>query len=324
MNGLRYAELAGLTKRFRTTLSKRKGIDDVTNAGQAFEAYAEIKAYLHLRNHGFNPRHVPEGPNPTPDFECATNGKTFYVEVKAFDIVTGDHERLKDLENSFESQVDLNEQIASGKRIATSIQEHAPYGFPGHGESQIALVATTWNKKFINNFKKKQFCSGPTFALAVTDRLILTGGVSELAQNYLQREGMHPICCPSGALWTAAYARKGHCIHDIPRFEGLPTHYENWEIEGFFSEFNQHPAKGLIILHDSLSESFALGLLNSHVGSNSNSDNGDGWTQDDTDEILWKLCDFTNDQENTRGYLVVDTFEKPPSFSKVDWNKNKK
>ena len=313
-------ELANLTKRFRTTLTKRKGMDDVTNAGQAFEAYAEIKAYLHLRHHGFKPRHVPEGSNPTPDFECSVGGKTFYVEVKAFDIVTGDHERLQDLERSFNSQVDLREQISSGKDIATTIQEFAPYGYAGHGKSQIALVAGTWNKKFINNFKKKQFRSGPTFALAVTDRLILPSGVSDIAQNYIYHNGVHPDCCPSGALWTAAYAKKGHCIHDIPEFEGRPTHYENWELEGFFSDFTPHPAKGFIILHRSLSESYALGLLNSNTIQN---DNEDDWTQDDTDEVLSKLCDLTNNQENTSGYLVVDTSQNPPSFSKIEWDKTK-
>jgi len=52
--------------------------------------------------------------------------------VKAFDIVNGDYERLEDLERSFDSQVHLREQISSGKGIATTIQEYAPYGYAGH------------------------------------------------------------------------------------------------------------------------------------------------------------------------------------------------
>ena len=231
----------------------------------------------------------------------------------------GIYRRKEQIEDSFDSKVDLRKQLEAGERIATTITEYAPYGYENYGESQTALVARTWNKKFISNFKMKQFCLGPTFAFAVSDRLILPNGVADIAETHALRDSIYSDCNPSGALWVAAYGDKGHAIHDIPDFEGCPTHLENWDRDGFFSDSENHPAKGLIILHRSLSETMSLGLTNPNADQNDD----DGWTDTDTKEVLDKLCDFTNDKQNTKGHLVDDIRQKtfsPPSPT-TKWDK---
>lgn len=294
------AELAKLTTEFQKCLRKKKGVDDVIGSSQAYEAYGEIKVYRHLKQYGFSPHCIAKIPGKkTPDFKCETeDGKTFYVEVKSFDVVTGEHANRAMLDEGMDAAIDIETQQKRGERIAMSTQVIAPYGEQKYGDSQVERVTTTLNSKVVNNFKPGQFDLGPTFAVAVLDKLIIPGRQCALVPYY-HSEYMNGSTCVTGTLWASAYAEPGYLFQDQYEFEGKPTHGGLWEREGYFTQAKSHPAQAIIFFDQSLSNQLIYGLNNNHCAEH------DDWSTDDTYGVLYALCDAMNDRSNALGYNLA-------------------
>lgn len=292
-------ELEKLTHQFQKCLTKKKGIDDVISASQAYEVYGEIKVYRHLKEHGFTPKCIPtiQG-EKTPDFKCITpDGKSFYVEVKSFDVVNGEFANREMLHAGVDAAIDIETQQKRGERIATSTQVIAPYGEQKHGDSQVALVTSTIKKKFISNFKRGQFDLGPTFAFAVLDKLIVPGRQCAITPYYHQ-EYLEGSACITGTLWASAYAEPGYLLLDLFEFEGKPTHGGLSQNEGYFAKSQGHPAQAIMFFDEGLSRPLIYGLINDFCTQHTN------WSRDDTEGVLFALCDAINDRFNAYGYSI--------------------
>ena len=178
---------------FRNDLKSRldqvSDVDDITAYSQAFEIYGEILAYLHLRERVPTERIPEREGQKTPDFRCAPpDGKPFYVEVKSFDIVGGDARKLAMLDDGQDAMAELEEQKHAGKAIAVAETEIDPFRKTGETTTydpySFIRVIDTLREKSLGAFKEGQFKEGPTFALAVVDRLLLPGGKFDLAPYY--------------------------------------------------------------------------------------------------------------------------------------------
>ena len=90
----------------------------------------------------------------------------------------------------------------------------------GHDWRSLITVVDTLRNKCRQAFKSTQFTLGPTFALALLDRLVLPGAIHALAPYYY--EPFHSGACVSGVLWHAAYGTIGTPIFRICEFEGKP------------------------------------------------------------------------------------------------------
>ena len=86
---------------------------------------------------------------------------------------------------------------------------------------------------------------------------------------------------------------------DHYEFEGKPTNSGSWTREGYFSKTSAHPAQGIILLDQSLSNPLIYGLTNSY------SQTFTDWDERDTEHVLGIVCDAWNCESNAYGYSLA-------------------
>ena len=289
-------------RRFRAELISRmktvRSVDDVVAYSQVFETYGEVIAFRYLGSKVPTERLSERQAQPTPDFRCTPqDDKPFFVEVKTFDIVGGEFRNREMMEDGLEAKIELEEQVKAGKRVAfaeTEIDSYRRYGETDtYDPHSLIRVIDTLRKKSWEAFKAAQFKDGPTFALAITDRLPLPSGKFDLAPYYFHDYADGAIS--SGVLWHMAYGRPGTPIFRLPKFCGAGT------LDGNLSEFGlladphmPFHGPGMIVLDREQSGHAAYGLINRAYCGEGN------WSNDDTEEVLYALCDRWNDHHNSQ------------------------
>ncbi|MBB4360628.1 hypothetical protein GGD66_008144 [Bradyrhizobium sp. CIR48] len=276
-------------------------IGDAVNApntrayAQVFELYSEALVFEFLRSKVKTARIDEIKGVQTPDFHCELeSGKQFFVEVKSLDVVDGDLRQDAMSVDAIDQAVDLHEQLASGKSIATSEGEIAPYKKAGETSTydprSLIRVIDILREKMVKAFKSGgQFAKGPTFGLAVVDRLGLVAGRQDLVPYYADED--MPGACGSGVLWHAAYGRPGTPIFRRPDFEGAPNLEGHLATHGALVDVGRPFAGvGLIVLERKEGD-HAWGLQHKHAPQ------GD-WQTDDTTEALAAICEGFNDEVN--------------------------
>ena len=223
----------------------------------------------------------------------------FYIEVKSLDVVSGEFRQREMMEDALDAKIDLEAQLNSGKRVAFATSDVAPYrgvgATAGYDWRSLITVVDTLRNKCRQAFKSSQFTLGPTFALALLDRLVLPGGVNALAPYYY--EPIHGGACISGVLWHASYGKIGTPIFRICEFEGKPTFEGHLTSDGLFTEPHQSfPAVGLITLDGHMERRVAYGVAAPNKS--------EGWSGDLTEEVLRVVCDAQNDRGNSFAYAL--------------------
>jgi hypothetical protein len=288
-------------------LGKKTKMLDVIAYSQFFEIYGEAITLQYLRSRpGLQAGRLEESKVPgqgRPDFICkCESGETFYIEVKSLDIAGGEFRHREMMDDALDVQVDLEERRKKGRRVTFAEGTIDPYKALGQTEGydprSLMLVVDTLRDKCRTAFKPSQFELGPTFALAIVDRLVLPGGRHALAPYYY--EPFHSGCCVSGVLWHAAYGRIGTPIFRLPDFEGKPTLEGHLATDGLYADDNQpFRGEGLIVLDTHCGQRVAYGLA-------SPSASPEPWSSDLTEHALQLICDAQNDAGNSFAYLLSD------------------
>jgi hypothetical protein len=280
-------------------------LDSVTSApdavaySQFFEIYAEAMVLRFLRGRGIATSRVADTVS-APDFECRLeDDRSYFVEVKALEIVDGKFRHNEIMADGLEPNIEIEKQIAAGKRIAMATGELAPYrkafGAGDYDHASLKVVIDTLRDKCRQAFKSSQFKRGPTFALVVADRLILDGWSSSLVPYYFDE---HHSACVSGVLWHAAFGTAGAPVLRLPDFEGKPGVEGHLGCAGLYADAARpFPGQGLVVLQRSSSKRLSYGLK-APVG------DGDAWGTDDSEEALDAMCDAWNDEGNSRGFSL--------------------
>jgi hypothetical protein len=288
-------------------LGKKTKMLDVIAYSQFFEIYGEAITLQYLRSRpGVLAGRVDESTVPgegRPDFicECETVG-TFYIEVKSLDIVGGEFRHREMMDDAMEVQVELEERRKIGRRVTFAEGTNEPFKALGQTEGydprSLMLVVDTLRDKCRTAFKPSQFELGPTFALAIVDRLVLPGGPHALAPYYY--EPFHSGCCVSGVLWHAAYGRIGTPISRPPDIEGKPTLEAHLATDGLYADANQpFRGEGLIVLDNVGSDRVGYGLASSVASP-------EPWSSDLTRNALQLICEAQNDAGNSFASLLSD------------------
>lgn len=272
---------------------------DAVAYSQFFEIYAEALVLRFLRSRGIPTSRVTDTIS-APDFECRLeDGRSYFVEVKALEIVDGQYRHKEIMEAGLEPNIDLEKQLAAGNRIAMSTGELAPYqrafADPDYDPRSLKRVIDTLRDKCRQAFKPSQFKRGPTFALVVADRLILDGWRSALAPYYFDE---HHKACVSGVLWQTAFGTVGAPVLRLPDFEGKPNVEGHLGCAGLYAD----PAlpfagQGLVVLQRSSAKRLSYGLK-------APVDDTGAWGSDDSEEALNAMCDAWNDEGNSRGFAL--------------------
>lgn len=280
---------------------------DVIAYSQFFEIYGEAITLQYLRSRpGLQAGRVEESKvqgESRPDFICKfEDGEMFYIEVKSLDIVGGEFRHLEMMNDALEVQADLDERRKEGRRVTFAEGVIAPYKALGkttdYDPRSLKLAVDTLRNKCRSAFKPSQFGFGPTFALAVVDRLIVPGGRNALAPYYY--DPFHSGCCVSGVLWHVAYGRIGTPIFRLPDFEGKPTLEAHLMTDGLYADDNQpFHGEGLIVLDTHGGRRVAYGLASSAASP-------EPWSSDRTEDVLRLICEAQNDARNSSAYLLSD------------------
>ena len=288
------ADFAHYVRLLVTKLGPGKATPDVVAYSQFFEIYGEALALLFLRGRGLRAVRVPEEKgNPTPDFKCDLDGvPEFYIEVKSLDIAGGEFRRDEMMRDDIDVTVELERQRAEGRQVAIAEGTIDPFRKLGGDYDPYSLIAVidTLREKSRRAFKPEQFTRGPTFALAIVDRLLLPHGRNDLAPSYYQP--FQSGACVSGVLWHAAYGTIGGPIFRVANFEGKPTLEGRLSTDGLYTDTNQRfPGLGMVVLTREQGERKAWGLQ-------ACKENWGDWDSDDVEDVLHTICEAMNDEGN--------------------------
>lgn len=282
---------------------------------EVFDVYSEAAVcyLLRLRGKGrLTIDKIPETSTPGPDFECrltvdrdgAPIELTFYIEVKALDIVDPRRRLPEMLDDGMKAQISLEEQLAAGKAVAVAETEIAPLSpsgpTPDYDPRSIRLAIEKIAEKAANNFGRAQFQQGQTFALLNLLRLPLPGqGASSLAPTFY--DDANGGACVSGVLWHVAFGKLGWPIYRYPEFEGDGTADGTLTREGILVDpALDLPASGLIALHHDQDAYRFDGLYDPR-----REDKQGGWTDFEIREVVHALCDAFNDRDNSYAHLYA-------------------
>lgn len=284
-------------------LSKGIGIDFNPKLIRAYEIYNEASIYLILKNRLNNIEGVPEGANKRPDFKVEYQAKfntreqkqTFYIEFKTMSYTDGNRNYKEAIEISgVNSQIDIEDQIRKGKRIAIGIIKTQPLlksSNDYYDPFSIKYTIETFIDKIEQNLKLGQFTLGETILMIDTKLIPLPCGFLEGAvPTYI---GGRVRTLVSGVQWNIAFGKKGYPIYRPIEFEGK----EN--IEGELSK------NGILIDRDwikaicfvsyiNFDEPIILGLYHSDHAN------------DMLISFLNDFCDFVNDERNTYGWATIN------------------
>ena len=277
---------------------------DATAYSQFFEIYAEAMVLDFLRGKGIPTRRIADSVS-APDFGCELpDGKEFFVEVKALDIVGGKFRHNEIMTDGLDMHVEIERQQRDGRRIASAHGEIAPLRKPYIDSDYDAYgtkrVIDTLRDKCRQAFKPSQFERGPTFALVVADRLIFHGWKSSIVPYYYE-EGLGGQASVSGPLWHAAYGTVGAPVLRMPEFEGKPGLEGHLDKPGLYADDTQpFPGMGLVVLKKSSS-----GKRRLSYGLKAPREETLEWSSDDCNEALIAMTDAWNDADNTEGWKLT-------------------
>lgn len=207
----------------------------------------EAHFYLLCKNNGVILERIKEGADKTPDFRF--KAQDMYFEVKTLSVVSGSSGIKKALEDSLDAQINIEDQLKKGKRIATGISVVQPYREKPYqkGKGTITAVIETLIEKTRQNIKSGQFPNGKSF-------LVLNLSIIPpfRTENFVLR----PAYCDdymfskavSGELWMIAFAQPGTPISGIPEFEGKPGVESIMEKSGILSDPDYEYIAGILLM----------------------------------------------------------------------------
>jgi hypothetical protein len=224
---------------------------------QALEAFfqlaGEVQFWMLAKDRNVDLDRVPETDRPTPDFRLHdTSPDSPQFEVKTLSVTGGWRSLAALAEDSFKAQIELQKQVAHGKRVAMTAHAVAP-----HGNMPRGLQHTTMCRHLIDkasgNIKEDQYVGAPTFL--VLNLMLIDGHFNGDCDLRPIVPGFpHKWSVRTGTLWTLGFGSVGQLVHGTPEFEGLPGIEGKLEREGVLINPNYEKVAGVLFVMHRLSE----------------------------------------------------------------------
>jgi hypothetical protein len=213
--------LSDYNKTLLEVASQQGFVFDAKATNKFAQVLGEAHFYLLCKKNGVVLSRIEENTDKTPDFKI--EDEDIYFEVKTISVVSGDSGIKTSLEDSLDSQIEIERQMNSGKRVASATTIIQPYGEKPYArkKGQITAVIETLIEKCGQNIKKGQFPNNKSF-------LVLNLSIIPpfRTENFVLRPAYcddHMFCkAVSGELWMVAFSRLGIPILGMPDFEGEP------------------------------------------------------------------------------------------------------
>lgn len=242
-----------------------------------------------------------------PDFKCVlsrnadpqvlSNDLTFYIEVKTLDLAGGIHGHLKVRDEALDREIDLEQQIRSGEKIAFAMGETAPWRRPNdkvYDAHSLRMLIERMIERAENVLSATQFKQGPTFACLNLVRTTTPNfrDAALVPTAYHSDVGV----CVTGLLYAVAFGHLGWQVHQRPEFEGAKTFDGELQREGILvSSTLGLGAAGLLVL-DYQREYRLDGLFDTDW-----TDVSGGWNDQHSRLVAHLLCTAFNTLDNERG-----------------------
>ncbi|WP_334875081.1 hypothetical protein [Nostoc sp.] len=264
---------------------------------QALCDYSEAATYLSLKNKGLLLEKVPENTNKTPDLKVNLEGKEFFIEIKTLGFGGGEENDIQAMEQGLDAQVSIEEQLKAGNAIATAVtainplKEREQDCFYSRQKDFIETII----RKIKRLIKKGQFEAGSTILLIdlslipiPADWKVNSIPIFPLVQNQKLKNLV------SGILWYSAFGKENERIFSPIEFEGDANIKSELSIEGIlnkndfikalcFQVYNLRQERKIVGFYRAKDEDFILPLIDT-------------------------FCDFVNDEMNTNGWRILETF----------------
>lgn len=212
-----------------------------------FQLTGELQFWLLAENNNIKLERIPETAVKTPDFRLTSADPAApRFEVKTLSVVDGWRALEKIQEESFEGQLDLQEQKQSGDQVAMHEQTISPHGNVIRGQEMTTMCRNLINKA-AGNIKRGQYTGAPTF-LVLNLTLIdshWTGNANlrPITTGYPNNWSVH-----TGVLWTLAFGSIEQLIHGEPEWEGLPAIEGVLNCQGILANDEYDVVAGLILI----------------------------------------------------------------------------
>ena len=255
----------------------------------AVEVYNEVLNY-HLLSQKVVIEPVKENNSKTPDFLIRNNSDNFYLEVKTLGFNDGGINYIKTIEDGLESKINIEDQIHSGKRVASAITVIAPLRKDkGYSPFSVKHIIEIVVRKIEQNLKKEQFEVGDTFLLVDLHLIPLPSNWCEASVPIYQEPDNQSMV--SGTLWNISFGKLGDRIFKGIEFEGKNNIEGELGRDGIFA--NRPWIKALCFrVYNLNDDSYVVGFYRSK-------DEGK------YSGVLSMFCDFLNDELNTFGFEVL-------------------
>jgi hypothetical protein len=234
-----------------------------------------------------------------PDFKLKDHDVFF--EVKTLSVVEGHQSINQSLNDSMESQIEIDEQFQNGFQIASSEMVVQPYGEKPYekGKGALTTVIETILEKTRNNLRSGQFKNNNTFLVLNLSMLILLCHDTRALRpaycdDYIFKKVM------TGELWMIGFGQPGMAIFTAPEWEGKPCIESFFDKEGILVSQDYEDVAGLLfMIHPWRKESEIWGLFSY--------EKHNYWNDHNTDllDILMVLTDKKwNDDKDTNGWQL--------------------
>jgi hypothetical protein len=257
----------------------------------AFEVYSECAIFLEIKSKGLLIERVPEAKEARPDFKVSYNNKDVFFEAKILGWAANGIQHNNAINAGLEVQILIEEQLKSGKKIASGMYEISPLKTSKESiENPEKYFIEAISAKLNQNVKSAQLKLGATFLICDLSSLSHPSNPQK-SSTIVHNDNMYSSFS-SGELWHIAFGEYGDRILTAIEFEGKSNVSGKLQRNGVLIDHEK--LLGVIYRTSNLSGicSYSCLIRSKHF--------------DEYGELIIKLCDNWNDENNSNAWELLE------------------
>lgn len=231
----------------------------------------------------------------TPDYKISKNEYCCYADLKTLNFSDGNNNYIDIQEQSTESKIKLEKEVSKREKAVIFGEPVIVSPFKkgnNLNHYNLNVIIEEIIKKAKQNYKEEQVNYKGTkgiFIIDLSQMLIPT----DLNEAIPVKRGVLYKELNSGILWNAVFCQLGDPSYNWIEFEGKPNVGERFNLNGILNDpLNFNNLSAVIFVVSNSSETKLIGFHKSNL------------EDENVLEILYTICDYVNDDLNSKGYAV--------------------
>lgn len=231
----------------------------------------------------------------TPDYKISKNEYSCYADLKTLNFSDGNNNYIDIQEQSTESKIKLEKEVAKREKAVIFGEPVIVSPFKkgnNLNHYNLSVIIEEIIKKAKQNYKEEQVNYKGTKGIFIIDlsQMLIPPDLNEaipVKRGVLYNE------LNSGILWNAVFCQLGDPSYNWIEFEGKPNLGERFNLNGILNDaLNFNNLSAVIFVVSNSSDKKLIGFHKSSL------------VDENVLEILYSICDFVNDDLNSKGYAV--------------------